>query len=61
MINLACKDITPSTTCSFEVTAENANTVARLMLAHARVDHAADIQEMSDEDVVKLFETKVRS
>lgn len=61
MVKLACKDITPSTSCPFEVGAENANTAASLMLAHARVDHAADIQSLSDEEAVTLFGTKVRS
>ena len=60
MINLACKDISPDTTCTFEVAGATATDAAQMMLAHARTEHATDIVAMSDEDAIKLFETKVR-
>lgn len=61
MMKLACKDISPATTCGFEVEGATAMDAAQMMLAHARTDHTADIAAMSDEDAVKLFETKVRA
>ena len=59
MKKLACKDITPETTCAFEVAAESADETANMMLAHARVDHTADIAAMSDEEAVNHFVTKI--
>ena len=59
MKKLACKDITPETTCTFEVAAETADEAANMMLAHARVDHAADIAAMSDAETVNHFVTKI--
>jgi predicted small metal-binding protein len=61
MMKLACKDLSPETTCTFEVSAESAEETAKMMLAHARTDHAADIATMSDEDVVKAFSAKVHA
>ena len=59
MKKLACKDISPDSTCTFEVAAESADEAAHMMLAHARVDHTADIAAMSDEETVSHFITKV--
>ena len=60
-MKLACKDINTSTTCTFETEGATATEVATKMLAHARVDHAADIAGMPDDEVIKVFETKVRT
>ena len=60
-MKLACKDLSPNTTCTFEVEAPTAMGAAKKMLSHARVKHAADIQGMPDADVLKVFESKVRA
>lgn len=59
-MKLACKDISPATTCTFEVEGATATEAATKMLAHARVEHTADIAGKSDADVIKDFESKVR-
>ncbi len=59
-MKLACKDISPDTACTFEVEANSATEAATQMLAHARAEHAADIEGMEDDAVIKVFETKVR-
>lgn len=59
-MKLACKDISPDTTCNFEVEAPTRTAAAEQMLAHARVEHAADIEDMKDVEAVTMFETKVR-
>ena len=59
-MKLACKDISPDTTCNFEVEAPTRTEAAQQMLVHARAEHAADIEDMNDEEAVKMFETKVR-
>lgn len=59
-MKLACKDLSPDTTCTFEVEGATATDAAQQMLVHARAEHAADIEDMTDEDVVKAFEPKVR-
>ena len=61
MMKLACKDISPKTTCTFEVQAETANAAGKMMLAHARVAHVDDIKNMSDEEAIKAFETKAHA
>lgn len=58
-MKLACKDINPTTTCDFEVEGATATEVAQQMLVHAREVHAGDIEDMTDEDVIKMMETKV--
>ncbi len=59
-MKLACKDISPDTTCTFEVEGATATEAATKMLAHARIEHADDIRSMSDEEAITAFETKVR-
>ena len=59
-MKLACKDISPDTTCTFEVTADTEAEAAEQMLVHARAEHAADIEGQSDEDVLRMMESKVR-
>ena len=60
-MKLACKDLSPETTCTFEVEGSTATDAAQQMLVHARAEHAAHIEDMKDEDVVTMFETKVRA
>ncbi len=59
-MKLACKDINPTTTCDFEVEGATRNDAAEQMLVHARAEHAADIEDMTDEEVVQMMEAKVR-
>jgi predicted small metal-binding protein len=61
MMKLACKDLSPQTVCTFEVSADSEMGAAEMMLAHARTDHAADIAGMSDEEVLKAFTSKVHA
>lgn len=61
MMKLACKDLSPATTCAFEVAADSEMGAAEMMLAHARTDHAADIDGMSDDEVLKAFTPKVHA
>lgn len=59
-MKLACKDINPSTTCSFSVEAETSEGAAEKMLVHAKMAHAEDIKEKPDADVLQMMESKVR-
>jgi len=56
MKRLACKDISPDTTCTFVASGETASDAAKIMLAHARKEHAVDIASMSDAAVIASFE-----
>lgn len=58
-MKLACKEINPSTTCSFEATGETKPEVANKMMAHAKVVHADDLKNMSDDEIEKMMESKV--
>ena len=60
MMKLACKDINPSTSCTFEVTGEEKKEIAEKMMAHAKVVHADDLKNMSDENILSMMESKVR-
>lgn len=59
MMKLKCKDINPTTTCEHEVTGESTQEVALKMIEHAKIDHAVDIEGMTDEEMLKAFEAKV--
>ncbi len=59
-MKLACKDLNPATTCDFEVEGAAATDAAHYMLIHAREVHAGDIEDMTDEDALKMMESKVR-
>ena len=59
IMKLACKDLSPDTTCTFEVEGTSATETATKMLAHARKEHTADIEGMQDADVIAAFEAKV--
>ena len=61
MMKLACKDISPETTCTFVAEGQTAEDAAKVMLAHARVAHTADIAGMSDDEVVKAFAPKAHN
>ncbi|OGZ45514.1 MAG: hypothetical protein A2756_00655 [Candidatus Ryanbacteria bacterium RIFCSPHIGHO2_01_FULL_48_27] len=58
MMKLSCKDLKPDVDCAFEATGETATDAAKTMLAHARADHAEDVKDGSDEDLIKMFESK---
>lgn len=58
-MKLACKDLNPSTTCAFESTGDTKEEVASRMMVHAKVVHADDLKNMSDEDIIKMMESKV--
>ena len=57
-MRLSCKDVNPTTTCTFEAVGETAADVAKNLLVHARVKHAEDVKSMSDEEIMKWFEGK---
>ena len=57
-MKLACKDLS-DTECNFSVEADTKEEAAQKMLAHARQDHAQDIEGMSDEEVIGVFSAKV--
>ncbi len=59
-MKLACKDINPTTTCMFEVEGATPREAAQKMLVHARAEHASDIAEQKDEEVIKMMSAKVR-
>ena len=61
MMKLACKDISPNSTCMFQAEGETATDAAKIMLGHARQHHAQDIAAMPDADVLKLFESKAHA
>ena len=61
MMKLACKDINPSTTCTYESVGETKEEVVADMMAHAKVDHAEDLVGMSDADIVAMMEPKVHN
>lgn len=63
MMKLTCKDITPDTDCHFVAIGETAPEAAEIMMAHAKLGHTKDIDkmemEMSESDILALFESKV--
>ncbi|MES2930349.1 MAG: DUF1059 domain-containing protein [Patescibacteria group bacterium] len=59
MRKLKCKDINPTTTCNYEATAESAQEVALKMIEHAKIHHTADVENMTDGEMIKAFEAKV--
>jgi len=58
-MKLSCKDINPSTTCTFEATGDTASEVADKMMTHAKVDHPEDMKDMSEDDKKSMMEAKV--
>ncbi|MDO8561712.1 MAG: DUF1059 domain-containing protein [bacterium] len=59
-MKLTCKDINPSTACTFSAEAETSMEAAEKMLAHAKMAHADDIKGKPDADVLQMMESKVR-
>jgi predicted small metal-binding protein len=59
MMKLKCKDINPTTTCDYEATGDSAREVAEKMVEHAKIHHTADVENMTDEEMLKSFEAKV--
>ena len=58
MARLACKDLSPDTTCNFFTTGETKEEAARKMVPHAKAEHAADVAGMTDEEMVAAFAPK---
>ena len=57
-MKLACKDLS-DTDCNFVAEGATPEETAKVMLAHARVDHTKDIADMSDDEVITAFSAKV--
>ena len=57
-MKLACKDLSPETACTFVAEGDTADDAAKMMLAHARVNHTKDIEGMPDDAVIKAFAQK---
>lgn len=58
-MKLACKDINPTTDCTFEVEGDTKSEIASQMKDHAKIVHADDLKDMSDEDIMEMMESKV--
>ena len=52
MMKLACKDLSPNTTCNFEATGNTKEEAAAQMMAHAKAEHAADLAGMTDAQIM---------
>jgi predicted small metal-binding protein len=61
MMKLSCKDLDPSTTCTYEATGDTAEDVASKMMAHAATDHPEAMAGMSDTDKMSMLESKVHA
>ncbi len=61
MKKLACKDIDPSSTCSYEATGKSPQEVARRMMAHLKSEHPDAVEKMgmSDDELMVMLEEKV--
>ena len=59
MKKLCCKDINPNTPCDYEATGDTVSEVAKQMLGHARMAHSEDIEDMTNEQVIDMLESKV--
>ena len=60
-MKLACKDIDPNSDCHFESHGNTKTETAGKMLDHAKVEHADKVagMNMSDDEVMAMFESKV--
>ncbi|MEA2715410.1 MAG: hypothetical protein QOG91_438 [Candidatus Parcubacteria bacterium] len=61
MKKLACKDINPSTSCTYEATGKSAKEVVGKMMAHAKADHTEDLAGKSDSELKAMWEPMVHS
>ncbi|MEO8638075.1 MAG: DUF1059 domain-containing protein [Candidatus Taylorbacteria bacterium] len=61
MKKLACTDIDPGSECHYEATGETTAEAAGKMISHAKKAHADKLSgmNMSDADMMKMFESKV--
>ena len=59
MMKLACKDLDPSITCTFEAMGESSSEVASKMMAHVKTDHPEKMAGMTDEAMMGMLESKV--
>lgn len=59
MMMLSCKDIDSSADCSFEASGNTAAEVAGKMMNHVRLDHPEKMEEMSNNDMMNMFKSKV--
>ena len=57
-MKLACKDISPDTTCNYSVEGDTAEDAARAMIPHAKEAHAGDVAGMTDDEMVAAFAPK---
>lgn len=61
MKKLACKDINPTTACTYVAEGKSAREVVGKMLAHAKVDHSEDLVGKSDSELKAAWEPKVHN
>lgn len=61
-MKLSCKDVDPNSSCDFESFGNSKTETAGKMLDHAKEEHADKIvnMKMTDEEITKIFESKVR-
>jgi predicted small metal-binding protein len=60
-MKLSCKDINPDLNCDYEAQGNTATEVAKKMMNHIKSAHPNEIKGMPDSEVMKMFESKVRS
>ena len=56
---VSCKDISPESTCSFEVSGKMDKEVVNKMFGHVKKDHADDVAGMNSADIRTMIESKV--
>lgn len=61
MMKLSCRDISPDSSCDFEVSGNSKTDVARKMLEHAVAEHTDDVKGMTDAEMMEMFENKAHS
>lgn len=61
-MKLTCKDIDPTSDCHFEATGSTRAETAGKMIEHAKEVHGDKVAQMamSDDEMMKVFESKVR-
>jgi predicted small metal-binding protein len=58
MMKLTCKELNPSTTCTYEATGDTAREVADKMMTHVKIVHPEDIKNMPEADMKKTMEAR---
>lgn len=61
MVKLSCKDVSPDSSCDFEVSGNSNTDVAKKMLDHAVLEHSDDVKDMTDAEMMEMFENKAHS